>query len=140
MSRGGDKNKGIAPGPFVPVDQEMRRIACVARNVLWSALAVHAFEVELALATKTTTAGSSSHSGRRWRKWAAGNRDSIRRWFRELEYLRLHRHDERRGCLGVGGKGKAPQWRLTELKPRGTQWRYLSLPTKDYLKWDGTPV
>ena len=35
-------------------------------------------------------------------------------------------------CLGIDGKGKAPHWRLTELG-------YMrDLPTKDFLRWDGT--
>ena len=39
------------------------------------------------------------------------------------------------------GKGKAPQWRLTEAGSARwpTQWD-TELPTKDYKKWDGTPV
>jgi hypothetical protein len=43
------------------------------------------------------------------------------------------------GGLGVDGKGKAPHWRLTEAEwsggRNGNTWM---LPTKDYLKWDGT--
>ena len=34
------------------------------------------------------------------------------------------------------GKGKAPQWRLTELKPR---WPTQRNQLPDYKKWDGTP-
>jgi hypothetical protein len=43
------------------------------------------------------------------------------------------------GCLGVDGKGKAPHWRLTEFEaPGGRGGNTWMLPTKDYLKWDGT--
>jgi hypothetical protein len=36
------------------------------------------------------------------------------------------------GCLGVGGRGKAPHWRLTELG-------YMTdPPTRDFLRWGGT--
>jgi hypothetical protein len=56
----------------------------------------------------------------------------ISQWFDELEhygFIVLHRH----GSLGVEGKGKAPQWRLTEKGnvASGEQ------PTRDYLRWDG---
>jgi hypothetical protein len=65
-------------------------------------------------------------------------RDSIGRWFRELQHYGFVVQTEA-GCLGVDGKGKAPRWRLTELEAYGGRnggtWM---LPTKDYLKWDGT--
>ena len=40
------------------------------------------------------------------------------------------------GCLGVDGKGKAPHWRLTEKGRTGTVTG--ELPTKEYLRWNGT--
>jgi hypothetical protein len=40
------------------------------------------------------------------------------------------------GSLGVDGKGLAPHWRLTELP--AAQGNTLMLPTKDYLRWNGT--
>ena len=44
------------------------------------------------------------------------------------------------GGLGVEGKGKAPHFRLTEAEwPGGRNGNTWMLPTKDYLKWDGTP-
>jgi len=44
------------------------------------------------------------------------------------------------GGLGVEGKGKAPHFRLTEDEwPGGRNGNTWMLPTKDYLKWDGTP-
>jgi hypothetical protein len=43
------------------------------------------------------------------------------------------------GGLGVDGKGKAPHWRLTELEaPGGRSGETMMLPTKNYLKWNGT--
>ena len=67
-----------------------------------------------------------------------GHRDSISRWFRELEFYGFIAKTAE-GCLGVDGKGKAPQWRLTEAEgPGGRNGDTWSLPTKDYLKWDGT--
>jgi hypothetical protein len=40
------------------------------------------------------------------------------------------------GCLGISGRGKAPQWRLTELDAPNTNQPRAS---RDYEKWDGTP-
>jgi hypothetical protein len=65
-------------------------------------------------------------------------RDSISRWFRELQHYGFIVMTEA-GCLGVDGKGKAPHWRLTEDGyPGGRNGNTWMLPTKDYLKWDGT--
>jgi hypothetical protein len=61
-----------------------------------------------------------------------GSRHSIIRWFRELEHFGFIVKTAE-GCLGINGKGKAPQWRLTEL-PTLTE-----RETQDYLKWDGAP-
>jgi hypothetical protein len=65
-------------------------------------------------------------------------RDSISRWFRELQHYGFIVQTEA-GCLGIDGKGKAPRWRLTELEaPGGRDSSTLMLPTRDFLKWDGT--
>jgi hypothetical protein len=53
-------------------------------------------------------------------------------WYRELEFYGFIVL-ERYGCLGVEGKGKAPQWRLTELGVAATS----EQPTRDFLRWDG---
>jgi hypothetical protein len=53
-------------------------------------------------------------------------------WYCELEhygFIALHRY----GALGGDGKGKAPQWRLTEKGVAATG----ELPTREYLRWDG---
>jgi hypothetical protein len=62
----------------------------------------------------------------------------IARWFRELQHYGFIVMTEA-GCLGVEGKGKAPQWRLTEVAyMRGTSSRGgENMPTMDFLKWDG---
>jgi hypothetical protein len=60
------------------------------------------------------------------------NYRKIGEWYRELEhygFIVLHRY----GALGVDGKGKAPQWRLTELGVAATS----EQPTRDFLRWDG---
>jgi|SoiMethySBSTD1v2_1073268.scaffolds.fasta_scaffold18340_9 hypothetical protein len=57
--------------------------------------------------------------------------EQIARWFRELQHFGFIVMTKG-GSLGVNGKGTAPHWRLTELG-------YMNdLPTKDFLKWDGT--
>jgi hypothetical protein len=65
----------------------------------------------------------------------ATNRKSIRRWFRELEHfgfiVKTAEHH-----LGVDGKGKAAQWRLTELEAPLADSKEATL---DYKRWDGTP-
>jgi hypothetical protein len=45
------------------------------------------------------------------------------------------------GSLGVDGKGKSPHWRLTELGviPKATPDGLPEPPTRDFLKWDGSP-
>ena len=58
------------------------------------------------------------------------HRDSVLRWFRELQYygfivmVSLPHH-------GLNGHGKAAHYRLTE------EWYLEKAPTRDYLKWDG---
>ena len=84
--------------------------------------------------------GQSSNAGNlaylSYRKAAnelgVSNLRKIADWFRELEhygFIVLHRH----GALGVDGKGKAPQWRITEKGVAATDER----PSRDYLRWDG---
>jgi hypothetical protein len=66
------------------------------------------------------------------------DRDSISRWFRELQHYGFIVMTEP-GSLGVDGKGRAPRWRVTEAEwPGGCNGNTWMLPTKDYLKWDGT--
>ena len=65
----------------------------------------------------------------------AGNRDSIGRWFAELEHFGFIVKTAE-GCLGIDGKGKAPQWRLTELD---TPYAAAPRATRDFERWDGTP-
>jgi hypothetical protein len=62
----------------------------------------------------------------------------ITRWFRELQHYGFIVMTEA-GCLGVEGKGRAPQWRLTEVAyMRGTSSKGTeNMPTMDFLKWNG---
>jgi len=78
-------------------------------------------------------------SGRDAEEEIGCGRDSIERWYRELQHYGFIVMTDP-GGLGVEGKGKAPHFRLTEAEwPGGRSGNTWMLPTKDYLKWDGTP-
>jgi hypothetical protein len=52
----------------------------------------------------------------------------VTRWFRELQHYGFIVL-ERPGCLGVDGKGHAPQWRLTEVGHMNDP------PTREFMDW-----
>jgi hypothetical protein len=57
----------------------------------------------------------------------------ISEWYKELQHYRfivLHRY----GSLGIEGKAKAPQWRITD---RGNKASGELTPTRDFMRWDG---
>lgn len=58
--------------------------------------------------------------------------EEITRWYRELEHYGFI-VKVTPGTLGSEGKGIAPHWRLTELGCNK------DVPTKDFIRWDGTP-
>jgi hypothetical protein len=130
------KDKGRL-APFVPLDQE------VMRSPAWRATSFGARWLYVHL--KRRWSFKQKNNGRIFlsqrdaqEEIGAPRRDSISRWFRELQHygfiVMTHA-----GGLGVNGKGKAPHWRLTELEaPGGRNGNTLMLPTKDYLKWNGT--
>src|SRR5262245_2036464 len=62
--------------------------------------------------------------------------ESLWRWFDELQHFGFI-VQVKAGCLGFDGTGKAPHWRLTELGTR--LYNQYEEPTRDFLKWDGTP-
>ena len=132
----GAKDKGKLP-PFVAVDQEMMR------SPAWRAMSYGARWLYVHL--KWRWRWRQKNNGRVYisqrdamEEMGCGHRDSISRWFRELEFYGFIAKTAE-GCLGVDGMGKAPQWRLTEAEgPGGRNGDTWSLPTKDYLKWDGT--
>ncbi len=58
------------------------------------------------------------------------NRNSILRWFRELQHYGFIVQTSG-AALGVNGKGKAPHWRLTEMG-------YMrDPPTREFARWNG---
>ena len=135
MSR--NKDKGRLP-PFVPVDRDD-----AVRSPAWRATSHGARWLYVHL--KLRWRWRQKNNGRVYisqrdamEEMGCGHRDSISRWFRELEFYGFIAKTAE-GCLGVDGMGKAPQWRLTEADgPGGRNGDTWSLPTKDYLKWDGT--
>jgi hypothetical protein len=131
MSKRKHKDKGRLP-PFVPLH------ISTMETPAWKALSMGA-RVLYAQIKRHHFVGAKNNNGKIYlsertaqEEIGGGTRDSIRRWFRELQHYGFIVQTEG-GCLGVDGKGKAPHWRLTEL-PTLTE-----RETQDYLKWDGTP-
>src|SRR5262245_650095 len=130
-----EKDKGRLP-PFVAVDQEMMR------SPAWRAASCGARMLYIHL--KWRWRSQSKNNGRLYISHRdaieemGACRDSISRWFRELQHYGFIAMTAE-GCLGVDGMGKAPHWRITEAHgPGGRNGDTWMLPTKDYLKWDGT--
>ena len=130
------KDKGRLP-PFVPLDVE------VMSSPAWRATSFGARWLYMHL--KRRWSFKQRNNGRIFlsqrdaqEEMGCTHRDSISRWFRELQHYGFIVMTDP-GGLGVDGKGKAPHWRLTEAEwsggPNGNTWM---LPTKDYLKWNGT--
>jgi len=134
MSR--KKDKGTLP-PFVPLDKEMMR------SPAWRAMSMGARCLYVHL--KWRWSFKQRNNGRIFlshrdaqKEMGRGCRDSIQRWYRELQHYGFIVMTNP-GGLGVEGKGKAPHWRLTEAEwPGGYNGNTWMLPTKDYLKWNET--
>src|SRR5262245_43381477 len=136
MRRPKDKNRDIKlRGRFIPVFFETRRTPA------WKAMSMGARELYMALRCAHYVS-FTNNNGRVFlserdalEELGATNRKSVRRWFRELEHfgfiVKTAEHH-----LGVDGKGKAAQWRLTELEAPLADSKKATL---DYQKWDGTP-
>jgi hypothetical protein len=129
------KDKGRL-APFVPIDKEMMD------SPAWRATSHGACRLYMSLkrrwSFKQKNNGRIFISQRDAEEETGGCRDSLSRWCRELQHYGFIVLTNA-GGLGVDGKGKAPHWRLTELEaPGGRNGDTLMLPTKDYLKWNGT--
>src|SRR5262249_41614579 len=131
-----NKNKGRL-APFVPIDQEMMR------SPAWRATSFGARWLYMHLKSRWSFKQRNnghiflSHRDAE-EEMGCGHRDSISRWFRELQHYGFIVMTDP-GGLGVNGKRKAPHWRLTEAEwPGGCNGNTWMLPTKDYLKWGGT--
>jgi hypothetical protein len=128
------EDKGRLP-PFVAVDLE------VMRSPAWRAMTKGARLLYVSLrrhwSRKQRNNGRLFLSQRVAKKELGSGRDSISRWFRELQHYGFIVMTNP-GGLGVDGKGKAPHWQLTELEaPGGRGGNTLMLPTKDFLNWTG---
>ena len=109
MSR--NKDKGRLP-PFVPVDREMMR------SPAWRATSHGARSLYIHL--KLRWRSRSRNNGRLYlshrdaqEEMGRATRDSISRWYRELEYYGFVVKTAE-AALGVDGKGLAAHWCLTE--------------------------
>jgi hypothetical protein len=134
MRRRDELKKNKLP-PFIPVHKE------TMRTPAWKALTMGARMLFVHLKGHHF-AGVNNNNGRIFlserkamEEMGMRNRESIRRWFRELQHYGFIVMTNP-GSLGVEGKGKAPQWRLTELE---TPLADSKESTLDYKKWDGTP-
>jgi hypothetical protein len=134
MTRSRDKGR---LAPFVPVDLE------VLKSPAWCATSMGARWLYVHL--KRRWSHKQKNNGRLFlsqrdaqEEMGVADRDSISRWFRELQHYGFIVMTNA-GGLGVNGKGKAPHWRLTELEaPGGRNGDTWMLPTKDFNRWDGT--
>jgi hypothetical protein len=122
------KEKGRLPA-FVPMFKE------TITSPAWRALSHGARSLFLALKFRYNSEhknnGKIYISTRDAADELGSNRDACQRWFRELQHYGFSVMTNP-GCLGVDGKGKAPQWRLTELGYMGDP------PTREFLRWNGT--
>src|SRR4051812_45964086 len=128
------EDKGRLP-PFVPIDKE------VLDSPAWRATTKGARSLYASLKRRWNfrqgNNGRLFLSQRDAERELGSTRDSISRWYRELQYYRFIVMTNP-GGLGVEGKGKAPHWRLTEANaPGGRAGDTWMSPTKDFLKWEG---
>src|SRR5437899_6773791 len=106
------KDKGRL-APFVPVDQEMLNSAAwraTSMGARW--LYVH---LKRRWSFRQRNNGRIFLSQRDAQEEMGCKRDSVGRWFRELQHFGFVVMTNG-GGLGVDGKGKAPHWRLTEFE------------------------
>ncbi len=123
------RHKGRIDGPFVPLLKE------TLKTPAWKALSHGARSLYAALKWRynnnlTNAVYVSTRDAER-ELCRGSERRNVMRWFRELEHygfivmVRPAHH-------GVNRHGKAPHWRLTEVKYLGRE------PTCDFLRWNGT--
>ena len=131
MSMRALKDKGKL-APFVPYTKSMMDTPA------WRAMSNGARVLYLILKRRFNS--KKENNGRLYvstrdaqKEMGGGHRDSISRWFRELEFFGFIRMTTP-GSLGVGGKGKAPHWRITEHQGCGREGEL------DGLTHDGPPA
>jgi hypothetical protein len=124
--------------PFVMITNQ------VLDSPAWRAMSHGARSLYLALRRRYSqnfkNNGRIFLSTRKAQKELGSGLSEIGRWYQELQYygfiVML-----KPGYLGVDGKVKAPQWRLTEVAyMRGTSSKGMEdMPTQDFLRWNGVP-
>jgi len=125
MPRGKDKGR---LAPFVPLLKD------TLDSQAWMVLSFGARLLYLALKRRVPPQRNTAYLSYRnaAKELGSTNFRKVGEWYRELEFygfIVLHRY----GSLGVEGRGKSPQWRLTELGVAATS----EEPTRDFLRWDG---
>lgn len=118
-------NKGRM-APFVPAYR------LTLKHPAWKALSHGARSTYQALMSHYNTRMENAVylSARMGAVELGSTRNSVARWLRELEHYGFIAMVSP-GHLGVHGNGKAPHYRLTEMRHAG------SVPTRDLEKWDG---
>ncbi len=115
--------------PFVPLDK------ATIKTAAWKATTHGARSLYVALKSRYNTnlqgAVFLSHRLAKQELGSHSQRDSIARWFRELEYYGFIRKTAL-AHHGVNGHGRAPHYRLTEY------WYLGKAPTRDFMNWDGS--
>jgi hypothetical protein len=121
------KSRDTIGGPFVPLLKE------TLTTPAWRDMSHGARSLYVALKLRYSSNfknnGKIFLSSRDAEAELGSNRDSVLRWFRELQHYGFIVMTNP-GALGVDGKGKAPHWRLTELGYMNDP------PTKDFLRWN----
>jgi hypothetical protein len=121
--------------PFVPL------LITTLDSPAWKAMSHGAKILYVALRRRVPNGRNRAYISQRQAEREIGvTRRIVAKWFKELEHYGFVVMATP-GCLGVEGKGKAPHWRLTELgeTSRASANALLEPPTRDFLKWDGSP-
>jgi hypothetical protein len=128
------RDKGRLP-PFVPL------LVSSLDSPAWQATSHGAKALYVSLKRRVPNGRNKAYiSGRMAQRELKSHRRKVREWFAELEHFGFIELAEP-GRLGVDGQGKAPHWRLTELgsTSKTSADGLLEPPSRDFLKWDGTP-
>jgi hypothetical protein len=123
------RNKGRIGGPFVP------SVKSTMKEPAWRAMSHGARSLYLALKSRyNSRLMNAVYLSTREAEKELGSfsrRESVGRWFRELQYYGFIVLVTP-GHLGVEGRGKAPHYRLTEEFHLGER------PTREFERWNGT--
>jgi hypothetical protein len=114
--------------------QFLRMYVYVIRSDAWKATSLGARALFMGLkAYYSSNFENNGHvflSKRRAADECGLDHSSVSRWYRELQHYGFIKQTQG-SHLGLGGKGKAAKWRLTDEPYKGEP------PTNDFLRWDG---